>query len=63
MAWFLIIQMMGAMSGMGATGPTAPSQVGTFKSQAACEAAGKQVQKTFGNVRFVCVADDQIAKP
>lgn len=52
MLWFLIIQLTGGNT----TGPLAPSQLGPFKSQAACEAAGKQVQKTFA-VRFVCVAD------
>lgn len=58
MTWFLIIQMLGALSAYGTAGPTAPSQVGPFKSQAACEAAGNQIKKAFSNLRFVCVPDD-----
>lgn len=58
MLWFLVIQLASGMSINGDHGPGGISQVGPFKSQAACEAAGKQAQRRLSSIAYVCVPDD-----
>jgi len=53
--WYLILQLGSALSVNGDHGPGPVTFGGSFKSQAACEAAGKAVQHHLEAVRYVCV--------
>ena len=49
-AWLLVVQVFTGQAPV-------VNQIGPFKTEAACAAAGKAVSKAMVGVRFVCVPD------
>jgi hypothetical protein len=58
--WLLVVILLG---GPGAPVPQAISQVGPFKSQAACEAAAKDIRRNASLTRYACVATELAPGP